>query len=379
MGTVTDLDSRASRSPLSTDRGAVAATLTATRERRGLTAKQVADALGRSPSYVSRAESGDGSVSGADLTLWAQVLDVTEELLCTVLPQEPPEGVHFRSQAVTKRLQDRLIQHANFAGWMLNRLHEDTLATAVHPRSVPQLDVDLLDEGPEEAAQLVRKAWRLHGPVSDVAGLLESAGIMILPMPSDVDKVDAISVRTAGPVTAVILLNPDTPEDRQRHTLAHELGHLVMDELSGVSLGLKEIENRADRFAAEFLAPYGALRDELRGITPARIDALDDLRRRWGVSLSALVRRAHVHADITESQYRYWFRTLNARNLLRDKRRSTYPVRPQAAAEFLTSLRSSRYAVADIAAITATRPRELQDVFGASWPFPRLRPQLSSV
>ena len=307
---------------------------------------------------------------------------------------EPPMRIHpsdllFRApQSTTKTEQEYLTDFASMVGEFLDELHSRWQLPAV---KIPMVDPSV---PVAEAAGRVRDALGVgrDEPIDYLTHNIEHAGVPIvmrrmLAAATLRDGGAAASEKHLGYSTRVgefkarplIVVRQSTSWERTRWTLAHELGHLAMDELSGVSLGLKEIEKRADRFAAEFLAPYGSLRDELRGITPARIDALDDLRRRWGVSLSALVRRAHVHADITESQYRYWFRTLNARNLLRDKRRSTYPVRPQAAAEFLTSLRSSRYAVADIAAITATRPRELQDVFGDSWPFPRLRPQLSSV
>ncbi|MFD6105690.1 ImmA/IrrE family metallo-endopeptidase, partial [Nocardia salmonicida] len=146
-----------------------------------------------------------------------------------------------------------------------------------------------------------------------------------------------------------------------------------------LSRSIRDDESRADAFAGEFLAPYDELQSVLSSIAPAQLDQLADLRSRWGVSLSSLIRRAFLAGDLSESQYRYWFRVLNARNLLRTKLMSSYPVRPQASAEFLAALRESGYSANHIADITCTGLRELQDVFGSAWPFLSLRPKLRVV
>jgi len=106
----------------------------------------------------------------------------------------------------------------------------------------------------------------------------------------------------------VIGVNTHQAPVRQRFTIAHELGHLLLhdtDELhvdrgfvvrlrSDISsLGLDEDEMEANRFAAELLMPTSMLREDLEG---REIDLTDDetlraLARRYGVSAQALAIR----------------------------------------------------------------------------------------
>lgn len=354
-------------------------TLRLLRERRGLRAHEIATQLGRSPAFISKAENGQTTVTGSMLERYAQQLSVPPQLLSKPIPVEPAEGVHFRSNKVSQRVRSQAIAEANYVAWLLNTLHEHAHATRGPDRlQMPSFDADLLDGGAAEAALLVRRQWRLEGPVLDPARLLERAGVFILPMPETIIDIDAITVRTRGPVTAVILLSEKAPVDRQRHTLAHELGHLVLDTETR-SMSLKADEERADGFAGEFLAPYHEVGADLRGITPAQIDTLQALRDRWGVSLAALIRRAFLHRDLNESQYRYWFRVLNARRAAPTNHGFHFTMRPTATRDFLELLSENGYSVAQLTDLIGNDLRDLQDSFGPHWPHRPLKPNLHVV
>ena len=68
------------------------------------------------------------------------------------------------------------------------------------------------------------------------------------------------------------------------------------------SLVSRLVENQAHRFASEFLMP----RDEIIDDLPRRIDwpTFHDLKRHWGVSLRALVFRAHTLGRLSDASYR---------------------------------------------------------------------------
>lgn len=358
---------------------AVGSTLRLLRERQGLRANELAVRLDRSPAFISKAENNQTTVAGPVLERYAQQLSVPPRLLCKPIPIEPPEGVHFRSNKVSQRVRSQAIAEANYVAWLLNTLHEHADASRGQDAlRMPAFDADLLEGGAAEAALLVRRQWRLEGPVIDMARVLERAGVFILPMPSTITGIDAITVRTRGPVTAVILLAEHMPVDRRRHSLAHELGHLVLDADTR-SISLKGDEERADEFAGEFLAPYYELAGELRGITPAQIDTLQALRDRWGVSLAALIRRAFLHQDLNESQYRYWFRVLNARKGSLASQHFHFTVRPAATRDFLRLLEENGYSVAQLTDAIGNDVRDLQDSFGPHWPHTPLKPDLQLV
>ena len=90
---------------------------------------------------------------------------------------------------------------------------------------------------------------------------------------------------------------------RLRFDLAHECGHLVMHQ--GVETGDRETEEQAHRFASAFLLPAKAFAAEF----PRRAHNLDwpglyAMKRRWGVSVRAIARRAYDLGLIDAAQYR---------------------------------------------------------------------------
>ncbi|MEO7285918.1 MAG: ImmA/IrrE family metallo-endopeptidase [Jatrophihabitantaceae bacterium] len=86
--------------------------------------------------------------------------------------------------------------------------------------------------------------------------------------------------------------------ERTRWTVAHEIGHLVMH--TGRTTGEAE-EAEASRFASELLAPRDAIAAEL----PAHVTLFNllDIKLKWGISISALVRHLFETGLITEQRY----------------------------------------------------------------------------
>jgi Zn-dependent peptidase ImmA (M78 family) len=106
----------------------------------------------------------------------------------------------------------------------------------------------------------------------------------------------------------VIGVNTDHAPVRQRFTIAHELGHLLLHDLNDLhvdrgfmvrlrsdlsSLGIDENEMEANRFAAELLMPTRFLKNDLEGteLELTDDDKLRSLARRYGVSAQALAIR----------------------------------------------------------------------------------------
>lgn len=88
----------------------------------------------------------------------------------------------------------------------------------------------------------------------------------------------------------IIVYNKSLLGDRQRFTLAYELGHLVLHS-SLSDFGDRDIDHEANLFAAEFLMPANDIRPDFKdGLT---IQKLADLKKKWKVSMQALLYRAH--------------------------------------------------------------------------------------
>lgn len=105
----------------------------------------------------------------------------------------------------------------------------------------------------------------------------------------------------------VIGVNSSHHPNRQRFTIAHECGHLLLhegeayvdtgfrvnwrDDVSSKAVDHREIE--ANRFAAELLMPHRMLIADLRehGIDLENEDAIKSLAKRYGVSEQAMTHR----------------------------------------------------------------------------------------
>ena len=157
----------------------------------------------------------------------------------------------------------------------------------------------------EVAAEECRRVWGLGlGPISNVLSLLESKGIAACKYEIEKERIDAFSF-WCGDRPFIFMASEKEAGVRIRFDLAHELGHLVLhrwieaDEITDPKT-LKVIESEADRFAGAFLLPRRSFPNEV--YTP-RLDAFLDLKRRWLVSIQAMVYRCKDLEIIDDAQF----------------------------------------------------------------------------
>lgn len=159
----------------------------------------------------------------------------------------------------------------------------------------------------EQAAEALRKTWNLGvDPVADLTAILEDHLVHVLEMdgPENFDGISALAHDSHGNArAAAVVSRTGCPGERQRLNLAHELGHVVLKPAAGV-----DQEKAAFRFGAAFLAPRACILREVGAQrTSIRLEELMILKRRFGLSIQALLMRLHDLGTITESQYKYWF------------------------------------------------------------------------
>jgi len=106
------------------------------------------------------------------------------------------------------------------------------------------------------------------------------------------------------PVAVAAAVRRGVPGDRQRLSLAHELGHIV---LKVVGDDVTE-EKAAYRFASALLAPASALRREV-GERRSAVDLgeLVMLKQRYRMSLQAIVYRLRELGIISDNHGQNWF------------------------------------------------------------------------
>ena len=156
------------------------------------------------------------------------------------------------------------------------------------------------------AARVTRAKLGLSpdAPVRNLLNQIEKNGVLVFAIPYEIDEQDGYSGWSdSEPRRPVIIITGGKPGDRQRHTLAHELGHIVMHH--SFPKGLASVEREAEQFAGELLLPEEAIRRDI--VPPVTLTSLAELKLRWGVSIASLVMRAKELEIITERQARYLF------------------------------------------------------------------------
>jgi Zn-dependent peptidase ImmA (M78 family)/transcriptional regulator with XRE-family HTH domain len=275
----------------------------------GMQRTTLARALDVTAAAVTQYEKGQAHPTLPIVDRLAETLGVPTEFFQAghPVPALPASGAHFRSLRSTSALErERALAFAEIALAVFDAVerHVDLPAPALPDLDVPP-ELTAMD-----VVQLARAARRrlgvTRGPVPNMVRLLEAHGVAVVRLDQDVRRVDAFSHHGRRPI---VLLNPAKQDKaRSRFDAAHELGHLLMHH--DLDPGSRLIEQQAQAFAAEFLAPADEIADQL----PARVDwiELHNLKRRWGISLKALVVRAHTLGAFSDNSYQRALRQLSA-------------------------------------------------------------------
>lgn len=270
------------------------------------------------------------------------------------LPLSVHPGAKYRKQAsVGQRELDRLEAELNFRLMHIRRLLKSTEFRGELP--LPKLDVDQYD-GPEAIAELIRRAWLApSGPLANLTDLIERAGCIVVLCDFDEMLVDGVTLQAPG-TPPCIFLNRAQPGDRQRFTLAHELGHIVMHQFPS-----PEMEDEANAFASALLMPPREMRSLLAGrLTLQRLAALKPI---WKVSMQALLMCARSVGAITDNQSRYLWRQLSSMGFRRHEpaELEVTPETPSVLPEILRMhLEDLGYSIADLSQFLHMDEEELR-------------------
>jgi Zn-dependent peptidase ImmA (M78 family)/DNA-binding XRE family transcriptional regulator len=155
----------------------------------------------------------------------------------------------------------------------------------------------------ERIAHEIRKQWNLGlEPISNLIDTFEENGIKVFEIDNRLyPRFDGFSAHI-NHKHPIIVIGNQWPGDRQRFTLAHELGHLV---LYGFSHPTMEEEKCCNRFAGAFLLPKESLvmilGEKRTSLEPRELSIL---KQEFGISMLAILHRAEDAGIITNSFYR---------------------------------------------------------------------------
>ena len=256
---------------------------------------------------IGKYERNESMPNSSVLIALADALDVSVDYLVGD-PGIVLEAVEFRKKKITSRREEAQVEAKVLHLLERYLLVEEFLGLRSiewhRPREAPYPVISDVFEG-DRAAQNLRDYWSLgNDPIPNLVELLEEQGIKVLAV--DLTNIDGLTarVRCGGSSSVpVIVVNCGDWGERQRFTLAHELGHLVMD----VANKLDE-EKAAQCFAGAFLMPANALWQKIgKHRKSIGWSELFELKLLFGVSVQAITYRCRELGIFSEALFRRLF------------------------------------------------------------------------
>lgn len=254
-----------------------------------------------------------------------QVLDVLIEALglpkdFLVAQQSIELGtIEFRENTIRTKSEEIYVESTIYEH-VSKYLHVEELLDVVlidwdKPRQYPFPLRQLADS--EWAAHKIRDDWSIgNDPISNLSEFLEERGFKIIveQLPESVAGVTCFVNTDKGWKMPVIVINNKITGERQRFTIAHELGHLLL-EVKNEDINL---EKACDKFASALLMPDRFLWAALgKSRSTISIGELVSLKKFLGVSVQAIVYRCKDLCIINDYTYRLLYREFAKRGWLK--------------------------------------------------------------
>lgn len=171
----------------------------------------------------------------------------------------------------------------------------------------------------ERIADQVRKYWNIcDGPIKDLQYILEKNGIIVTGFDTNENRIDAFSQRTItaeNDIYFIAVALGSRPEGRIQFDMAHELGHILLhpwsEDLEAITKDeFKARERQANMFAGAFLLPRDSFGKDIASY-PTDLNYYQFLKKRWKVSIQAMIYRTHQLDIISDNQYQYLMRQVS--------------------------------------------------------------------
>lgn len=274
------------------------------RKAAGLSLRALAEKVGVTAMAISKYENNQSTPSSTVLLALADALGVRTEYFFRTTSVNFENVNHREHHKLPEKEEEKVFADIKeqLERWL--SLEEVVPTPLSAPYKLPEdLPATISTYGDiENVAILLRQNWKLGlGPIPDLIDSLESRGIKVLITRYDGHKnFDGLSATVNG--APVIVVGQSWPGDRQRFTIAHELGHLVLGNM--LSGELNE-ELACHRFAGAFLVPeakvFECLGHHRKWLEPRELFLL---KHEWGLSMQAWSFRAKELKIITQETNR---------------------------------------------------------------------------
>lgn len=301
----------------------------------GLTQVELGQRVGVTHAFVAYLEGGARQPTDILISAIGEVCGFDKSFFFVPLLDEfRDEDCHFRRRTTTPvTVRTRMLAHGTVFDEFVRLLDRNL--------KLPTIDVPTIRttsrEEIERAAEQCRMRWGVGRdlPIPNITRALENAGVVVTRFEGPgAGKVDAFS--RAGQRPIVVLNTDKGSTSRSRFDMAHELGHLVMH--GGMVTGDPDREAEADAFGSAFLLPRTGFVREFPRSAGLDWPRLFTFKKRWGVSLAAIIRRAYDLRLIDAVQYQRGYKFLSAKGWRKGEPSEPNPEMPELISTAITHL-----------------------------------------
>lgn len=290
-----------------------------------LSLRELAEKAGISAMAISKYETGKSTPSSVVLLSLSKALGVPVEYFLRTERVELEEVEYRKHTKLPKKLLRQI------EGDVIEQIERYLELEHVFP-TLPIKSFKLPDGLParineyaeiERVADIVRQAWDLgSNPIPELTDTLEENGIKVFQTNLfHGNRFDGLAATVNN--TPIIVVGAKWPGDRQRFTLAHEFGHLL---LKGRLSDALDEEKASNRFAGAFLVAKSVVLNELgqrrRWLEPQELCVL---KKVYGLSMAGWVHRANDLGILADAHYQAMMRLFRARGWHKKESCEDYP------------------------------------------------------
>ena len=291
----------------------------------GLSMQALGEQVGVSANMIKKYEHGISMPGSAAVIKLGKALDVRSEYFFRPV-NITLSGVKYckcssTPVSVLKRIEADVLEQAERWQELANLWPAFPVPTFTGIEDISERIIAL--EGVEQVADRLRESWQLGlNPLPDLVDVLEAHGVLvIITQVSKQDKFDGLQAEVAGQPVVVVCSN--WPGDRQRFTLAHELGHLLLNNRLASDL---DHEKACNRFASAFILPAFSVRRFL-GQKRHNLEAreLYLMKHEFGISMLSCLHRAAELDIIDKTAHQRLLKFFSSQGWRKQEPGETYP------------------------------------------------------
>ena len=295
--------------------GIIGARIKEAREEAGMSQSQLAASIGITRAGISKIEAGSTvNPSAETIALLSAKLNKPIDFFYTEYIDDfsIETTPTYRSFANTSKKDnervDIIIRRLSyFIGYIFKIVYDREVKLPdmpINPSSKP-----ISNEEIENLAAEVRTCWKIpEGPVLNLINRVENNGIICLgfDLPETIDSVN-VSIKFSEctySLHPVIIYNNNLTYYRQRFTIAHEIGHIMLHS-KWTEAEYKDnhtiAEKQAHRFATALMMPANVFRSTVGKTT---VNGALSIKNLWGMSIAAIGRRMWETGKLSDDRYK---------------------------------------------------------------------------